>query len=107
MERAGCVLIFAIFYLLSTISGIVSTIVSFATWDMDGEDVTVTVVDDDEKEEVDVSRGAIITVAVVIDVAFIALQVYFAACLFSLYYQLKNKKEQDVELSFVSRNNLI
>ena len=107
MERAGCVLIFAIFYLLSTISGIVSTIVSFATWDMDGEDVTVTVVDDDEKEEVEVSKGAIIAVAVVIDVAFIALQVYFAACLFSLYYQLKNKNDaqkRDAELAFVGKN---
>ena len=40
-------------------------------------------------------------------VIFLAVQVYFAICLFSLYYQLKNKKEQDVELSFVSRNNLI
>ena len=107
MERAGCVLIFAIFYLLSTISGIVSTIVSFATWDMDGEDVTVTVVDDDEKEEVEVSRGAIIAVLVVFDVAFLALNVYFAACLFSFYFQLKNKNDaqkRDAELAVVGKN---
>ena len=98
-------LIFSIFYLSSTISGIVSTIVSYATWDFDGEDVTV--VDDDEKEEVEVSRGAIIAVLVVINVAIIALQVYFAACLFSFYFQLKNKNDaqkRDAELAVVGKN---
>ena len=96
-------LIFSIFYLSSTISGIVSTIVSYATWDFDGEDVTV--VDDDEK--VEVSRGAIIAVLVVISVAFLALNVYFAACLFSFYYQLKNKNDaqkRDAELAVVGKN---
>ena len=100
-------LIFSIFYLSSTISGIVSTIVSYATWDFDGEDVTVTVVDDDEKEEVEVSRGAIIAVLVVISVAFLALNVYFTACLFSFYFQLKNKNDaqkRDAELAFVGKN---
>ena len=37
LERAGCVLLFAILYLLSTISSIISAIVFLVTWDYDGE----------------------------------------------------------------------
>ena len=101
-------LVFAILYLLFTISNIVFTIVSLATWDFDGEDVTFTVVDDDKKEEVvEVSGGAIVGVSVGISVAILAIQVYFAVCLFSLYYQLKNKddaQKPDAELASVNKN---
>ena len=101
-------LVFAILYLLFTISNIVFTIVSLATWDFDGEDVTFTVVDDDKKEEVvEVSGGAIVGVSVGITVAILAIQVYFAVCLFSLYYQLKNNddaQKPDAELASVDKN---
>ena len=100
-------LVFAILYLLYTISYIVFTIVSLATWDFDGEDIAVTVVDDDKKEEVEVSGGAIVGVSVGISVAILAIQVYFAVCLFSLYYQLKNKddaQKPDAELASVGKN---
>ena len=106
MERAGCVLIFAILYLIITIASIVAFVVNLLTWDFDG-DVTVTVVDEDKEEEVEVSEGAIVGLSVGINLVFVLIRVYFAACLFSLYYQLKNKKEaqrRDAEMAFVGKN---
>ena len=50
LERAGCVLLFAILYLLITISNILSVIVGLATWDYDG-DVTIRIRDEDKDEE--------------------------------------------------------
>ena len=106
LERAGCVLIFAILYLIITIASIVAFVVNLLTWDFDG-DVTVTVVDEDKEEEVEVSEGAIVGLSVGINLVFVLIRVYFAACLFSLYYQLKNKKEaqrRDAEMAFVGKN---
>ena len=101
-------LIFAILYLIGTISSIVYFVVSLLTWDFDGDvSVNLTVVDEDKEEEVEVSEGAIVGLSVGIHLVFVLIRVYFAACLFSLYYQLKNKKEaqrRDAEMAFVGKN---
>ena len=104
LERACCVLLFAILYLLHTLSSILSVIVGLATWDYDGE---VTITDDDKEEKVVVDGDAYIGLVVGCSVVILAIQVYFATCLFSLYYQLKNKEEaqkRDAEMAFVGKN---
>ena len=107
LERAGCVLLFAILYLLITISNILSVIVGLATWDYDG-DVTIRIRDEDkEEEELLVNGGAFIGGVVGFAVVILAIQVYFTTCLFSLYFQLKDKDEaqkRDAEMAFVGKN---
>ena len=85
LERARCVLLFAILYLLSTIANVVFFLISIATW-----------------EEVQVNGSAV--VGTLIDLGtliYMATLSYLALCLFSLYIQLKNKKRdvRDAELA--------
>ena len=54
-----------------------------------------------------VDGDAYICLVVGCSVVILAIQVYFATCLFSLYYQLKNKEEaqkRDAEMAFVGKN---
>ena len=107
LERAGCVLLFAILYLLSTISSSISASVFLATWDYDGE---FTLTDAYKEEVVKVNGDDFIALTVGLIVVALAIQVYFVTCLFSLYFQLKNKEEvqkrdaEAAEMSFVKRN---
>ena len=104
LERAGCVLLFAILYLLSTISSSISASVFLATWDYDGE---FTLTDAYKEEVVKVNGDNFIALTVGLIVVALAIQVYFVTCLFSLYFQLKNKEEvqkRDAEMSFVKKD---
>ena len=117
LEKVRLVLVFAILYLLNTIASIVYIVVDYSTWEYDGDvsvgadgddgDVTEAVSNDNKEEKVKVSKGAILLTSVGITVAILLLQVYFAVCLFSFYFQLKKEKEEqkrDAELAFVGKN---
>ena len=83
LERARCVLLFAIFF--PTLPYVVFFLISIATW-----------------EEVQVNGSAV--VGTLIDLGtliYMATLSYLALCLFSLYIQLKNKKRdvRDAELA--------
>ena len=113
--------LFALFYLIGFIVCNISAIVGYATWDFD-EVVTTTVMDGDKEKKVEVNGGVVFGISIVFQVyslsscsltiltcqvAISALQVYFAVCLFSFYYELKNKKEverRDSEMATFTKN---
>ena len=114
--------LFAVFYLIGIIVCNIAAIVGYATWNFD-EAVTTSVMDGIKEKKVEVSGGVVFGISVVFQVcslvllfshylhpakvAISALQVYFAVCLFSFYYELKNKKEverRDSEMATVTKN---
>ena len=117
LEKASCVFLFAVFYLISIIVCNISAIVGYATWDFD-EVVTTTVMDGDKERKVEViwitavwlqvwSLSSCSPTILTCQGGNSALQVYFAVCLFSFYYELKNKKEverRDSEMATVNKN---
>ena len=106
LERAGCVLTFALLVLFYTIVHIGATAYELYTWDYGGDVSNHSL--DSLDWGVDV-RGAevYISATVVTLVIVCAIRVYFAICLFSLYYELKDKemaKKRDAEFAWIGKN---